>query len=112
MGNEFSNDEWIDEIVVGGAKSYSYKTNKGKITIKQKGITLDRANSNVFTFENVRDVSLKNVSLESQKRYQVTWNKTTKDIETKYLSRTVNSTINTKRILLENFDTLPFGYEE
>jgi hypothetical protein len=110
--NEFSNDEWIDEIVVGGAKRYSYKTNKGKITIKQKGITLDRANSNVFTFENVRNVSLKNVSLESQKRYQFTWNKTTKDIETKYLSRTVNSTINTKRILLENYDTLPFGYEE
>ena len=54
--NEFSNDEWIDEIVVGGAKSYSYKTNKGKITIKQKGITLDRANSYVFTFENVKTV--------------------------------------------------------
>ena len=110
--NEFSNDEWIDEIVVGGAKSYSYKTNKGKITIKQKGITLDRANSNVFTFENVKNVSLKNVPLKSEERYQFTWNKTSKDIETKYLSRTVNSTINTKRILLENYDTLPFGYEE
>ena len=56
--NEFSKDEWITEIVVGGAKSYSYKTNKGKVVIKQKGITLDRANSNVFTFDSVRKMGL------------------------------------------------------
>ncbi len=28
--NEFDEDEWIVELVIGGAKSYSYKTNKGK----------------------------------------------------------------------------------
>ncbi len=32
--NEFDEDEWIIEIVIGGAKSYSYVTNKGKIIIK------------------------------------------------------------------------------
>ncbi len=52
--DEFKQGEWIEEIVVSGAKSYSYRTNKGKIVIKQKGITLDRANSNLFTFEKVR----------------------------------------------------------
>ena len=44
---------------VGGAKSYSFRTNKGKIVIKQKGITLDAANSRIFTFERVRDIVLK-----------------------------------------------------
>jgi tRNA-dihydrouridine synthase len=38
--------------------------------------------------------------------------KTAKDIETKYFSRTVNSTIDKKRILLGNYDSLPFGCEE
>ena len=109
--NEFSNDEWISEIVVGGAKSYSYMTNKGKIIIKQKGITLDRANSNIFTFDNVRKIVLENETLTSEKRYQFTWNKTTKDIETKYVSRSASSTIDSKRILLDNYDTLPMGYK-
>jgi hypothetical protein len=63
--NEFGHGEWIDEIVVGGAKSYSYRTNKGKITIKQKGITLDRANSNVFTFDNVRNTILNQIPKET-----------------------------------------------
>ena len=131
--NEFSEDEWIIEIVVGGAKSYSYVTNKGKIVIKQKGITLDRCNSNIFTFENVKNIVLNNLplddqgepdklfkvnevtnklSLESEKRYQFTWNPKTKDIETRYVSRSVQSTIDSKRNMLSNFDTLPFGYEK
>ena len=131
--NEFSEDEWIIEIVVGGAKSYSYVTNKGKIVIKQKGITLDRCNSNIFTFENVKNIVLNNLpldeegepdklfkvnevtnklSLESEKIYQFTWNPKTKDIETRYVSRSVQSTIDSKRTILSNFDTLPFGYEK
>ena len=64
--NEFSEDEWIIEIVVGGAKSYSYVTNKGKIVIKQTGITLDRCNSNIFTFENVKNIGLNNLPLDDQ----------------------------------------------
>ena len=109
--NEFEEGEGIDETVVGGAKSYSYKTNKGKIVIKQKGITLDRANSNVFTFENVKKVTLNNKPLKSEERHQFTWNKTSKDVETKYISRTVNSTIDSKRTSLENYETLPYGYK-
>ena len=45
---ELDEDDWIDEIVVAGAKSYAYKTKKGHIEIKMKGITLDRANANIL----------------------------------------------------------------
>ena len=95
-------DEWIDELVIGGAKSYSYKTNKGNIVIKQKGITLDAASSNIFTFENVRDIVLKDIKLESEKRYTFRWNEKTKDIETQYMSRTVRTTVYTKRNVLSD----------
>ena len=110
--NEFGNDEWIDEIVVGGAKSYSYKTNKGKIVVKQKGITLDKANSKIFTFEMVRDIVLNDIKVESEKRFQFGWNNKSKDIETKYVSRTVRQTVNTKREVLPNYDTLPIGHQD
>ena len=54
--NEFKFDkpedeEYITEICVLGAKSYAYKTNKGKIMIKQKGVTLDRAKDDIFVFD-------------------------------------------------------------
>ena len=108
--NEFKDGDWIDEIVVAGAKSYAYRTSKGKTVIKQKGITLDRVNSNIFTFENVRDMVLENDTLESAKRFQFVWNKD-KNIETRYISRSAKQTTDTKRILLSNHFTMPFGYE-
>ena len=57
------------------AKSYAYKTNKGHIEIKMKGITLDRDNANIFTFERIRDMVLKEAKLKSEKRHQFIWNK-------------------------------------
>ena len=45
------------------------------------------------------------------RRYQFTWNKSTKDIEIKYVPRSVKSTMDSKRIVLDNYDTRPFGYE-
>jgi hypothetical protein len=53
---------------------------------------------------------LKDGKIESEKRYQFTWNKTTKDIETKYISRTVKATMDSKRIIVDN-DSYPFGYD-
>jgi hypothetical protein len=108
--NEFKDGGWIDEVVIGGAKSYSYKTNKGKVVIKQKGITLDRANSNIFTFETVKDTVLEKKTLKSEERFQFRWNDKNKDVTTTYIAKTVRGTVDTKRTVLENFDTLPYGY--
>ena len=38
--NEFNDDEWIDEMIIAGAKSYRYITNKGKIQIRMKGMVM------------------------------------------------------------------------
>ena len=109
--NEFKPDEWIDEIVVGGAKSYSYKTNKGNIVIKQKGITLHVANSNKFTFETVRDVVLKDIPIVSVPRFSFRMVEKTKDIITVDLSRTARMTVDTKRNIHADFSTTPYGYK-
>ena len=54
---------------------------------------------------------LSNGTLKSDERYTFTWNKSTKDIETKYISRTIKNTMDSKRIVLDNYDTVPIGYK-
>jgi len=50
--------------------------------------------------------------LQSEKRYQFVWNQATKDVETRYVSRTVKPTLDLKRAIVEGtYDTVPFGYE-
>jgi hypothetical protein len=124
-------DQWITEIVIGGAKSYAYKLNDGGIDVKQKGITLDRNNSELLDFDVFRDMVLnhnvkeyadqqdnpfewddknKSITLQTSKRFQFRWDNNSKDIVTKHISRSVRATIGEKREI-HGYDTLPFGYK-
>ena len=112
--DEFDGKDYIEELVVGGAKSYSYQTDygctkKGKVMVKQKGITLDRANDQVVNFETMKNMVLNNKELKSMKRHQFKWDTQTKDIVTKYIARSIKSTVKEKRTI-DGYDTLPFGY--
>ena len=110
--DEFKDGEYIEEILIGGAKSYAYVTNKGKTVVKQKGITLDRANSNIFTFERMKQMVLDSKEISSEKRFQFVWNGQTKDIETRYISRTVRPTLDLKRAAVVGTPyTVPFGFK-
>ena len=40
------------------AKSYAYRLNTGKVVVKQKGITLDVANHERFSFEKMKKMVL------------------------------------------------------
>ena len=52
-------------------------------------------------------------SIQSEERYEFVWNQTTKDVETRYVSRTVQSTLDLKRAMVAGTsDTVPFGYEK
>ena len=54
---------------------------------------------------------LKNEIIETEKGPRFEWNRDTKQIETIEMSRTIKSTIHTKRNI-EGIDTKPYGYEE
>ena len=58
----------ITEIVCGGAKSYAYVTSEGEVVIKQKGITLDRANASKINFNTMTDMVLKKEKTYNQRR--------------------------------------------
>ena len=87
----------MTEIVIGGAKSYSYTTDTGKVVVKQKGITLDVENSEIVNFDSTKGMVLNDGSLQSVPRFQFQWDKKTKNIITGKLSRSIHSTINSKR---------------
>jgi G:T-mismatch repair DNA endonuclease (very short patch repair protein) len=138
--DEFDGKDYIIELVIAGAKSYSFKTaygctKKGKVVVKQKGITLDRANDNVVNFDTMRNMVLYDAMLEkdpqyeyvldnrkntkqvkvvarieSEKRFQFKWDTLSKDIITQYISKSIKSTVKEKRTI-DGFNTLPFGFE-
>jgi hypothetical protein len=107
--DEFKGKHYATEIAVGGAKSYAIKLDDGDIKIAQKGITLDCANSAKVNFDSIKDMVLNNTKIETEKRYQFTWNKDSKDVVTTFVSRSINSTINSKRVV-NGLDTLPCGF--
>ena len=103
--------EFITELVVGRANSYSYKTNTGNTVIKQKGITMDAANYKLITFQTMRDLVLNNTIIQSEERYTFIWDNTTKDVVTQFLSRSIRSSVHST-ITTDGFDTLPRGYKK
>ena len=138
---EFDGKDYIEELVIGGAKSYSYKTafgctKKGKVAVKQKGITLDRANDKVVNFETMKRMvpntktfydyddegrqawmnemkerGTNDLELASKPRHQFKWETRTKDIITKNIKRSIKSTITEKRTIYGH-DTKPFCFIE
>ena len=112
--NEFKKDqsEYITEICVLGAKSYAYKTSKGKTIVKQKGVTLDIDNKDRINFDECVHVVLgEKAFMESAERFTFKWDEKTKHVVTKYIQRK-KSTAHEKRNIDPNntVNALPFGY--
>ena len=77
--------------------------------VEQKAITLDRVNDQVVNFKTMKDMVLNNQVPKSMERHQFKWDNQTKDIVTKYIARSIKSTVKEKRTI-DGYDTLPFGY--
>jgi hypothetical protein len=99
--DEFKGD-YIKEWVACGAKSYAYVTGKGKVAIKQKGITMDMANSKKVNFESLKQLVLNHdpaAKIDSESRYTFKWDEQAKDIVPKFISRSIKCTVQEKNEL-------------
>ena len=102
--------DYIVELACAGAKTYAYRTKNGKTAVKMKGVTLDARNSNIFTVEAIKKMVLNKETLQSAPRHQFTTNEDALNIETRMISRTVRGTVDSKRCIVDRFDTVPFGW--
>ena len=107
--DEFKGKGTIEEGVWAGAKSYAYKTTSGKISVKQKGITIDRNNAKCVTFATMKDMVTNDKVIETKKRFSYRWHAKTMDVHTVYLSRDIRSTADSKRNVIGS-ETTPLGY--
>ena len=60
---------------------------------------MDVANSKIITFETLRGMVLNTTSIKSEDRYAFKWDSKTKDVVTKFLSRSIRSTVSPKELL-------------
>uniref|UniRef100_A0ABM5FV71 DNA-directed DNA polymerase n=1 Tax=Pogona vitticeps TaxID=103695 RepID=A0ABM5FV71_9SAUR len=107
----------ITEYVSGGPKTYGYKLSDGSACMKVKGITLNVANSEKINFDSLRDLvftydsdnrdgSSREIVVEQPGivRDKCQWL-----IHTKLLRKT-QKVVYDKRVIVEDFKTLPYGY--
>lgn len=117
LTSELDKDEFVVEFCSGGPKTYSYRTNKNKVCMKVKGITLNVNNTIKINFDSlknlVREYSASNdpekdktivVNQPSIVRSKKKW-----EITTLLLHKTLRVVFD-KRVLAEDYKTLPYGY--
>jgi hypothetical protein len=104
-------DGYIVEFVSGGPKNYAYRTLSGREECKVRGFTLNWVNSKMINFEAIRSlictaqdkqieiINPCKISRDNRKR------KLLNRVETKRYQM-----VYTKRRILPNLDTLPFGF--
>ena len=110
--NEIDQSEgnYIQSFVSAGPKNYSYLTDTGIQHSVVKGFSL--TSTKTLNFDIMKDIVCndrnRKVALD---QLMFTRNKVTWDIQSNYLSK-MYQFVYTKRVLVDNFDTIPFGYDQ
>ena len=102
---------FIQEYVSAGPKNYAYKLDTDKTFCKIKGFSVNFIASQSLNFHSMKDLVLNE---DPDQRIEVEQNKFIRDknnwtIRTETMSKLYRQVYD-KRILLDNFETLPFGF--
>jgi G:T-mismatch repair DNA endonuclease (very short patch repair protein) len=103
---------YIEEFVSGGPKNYAYHTSTGNEVCKVRGFTLNYKNSQLINFESVRDMILSQDytnSITTTNPHKICRNKQSRTIFNREEKKNYG-VVYTKRVIQEDFDTLPYGY--
>jgi hypothetical protein len=108
--NELDEDEYIIEFVSGGPKNYAFKTNKGFVDCTVKGYPINYLTNLILNFESIKNCVMR----DRKSTLTIPQLKFIKDksewlIKTEILNKEYRF-IYDKRVLKEDFSTLPFGY--
>ena len=107
--------DYITTFVSGGPKNYAYVTNNDKRVTKVRGITLDYATTKKLNPEVMRSLVHLHVNCHIQGKvtvdipFKITRDKKKKKIITKRMKKDYRVVYN-KRVVKENYGTVPYGY--
>ena len=112
LTDELGNGDYIIEFISAGPKNYGYLTFKGVEVCKVRGFTLNKVTSKLINLNTIRDVVMDtsgSISKTVRNPNKISRDKT----GMKIFSRPENKTyrmVYTKRVILKNMDTVPYGY--
>ncbi len=115
LTDELPPGDYIEEFVSAGPKNYSYLLSKSKQTVtKVKGFSLNWKNSNQINFDSICGIVKKldhEATLQISDDCQITRDLQKLKIVNKDLSKKYRMVYD-KRIIIEDYHTIPYGYIE
>ena len=115
LTDELDAGDYITTFISGGPKNYAYLTNNGKTETKIRGITLNYDATKTINMDVMRHLvdSYVNGHMEEkvtvENPHKITRDKKEKNIVTKKMKKDYRIVYN-KRVITENYGTLPYGY--
>lgn len=114
LSDEVGPDDSICEFSAFGPKTYGYRTVKGKVCLKAKGITLNAENVKQITLKNLMCLVEKYTTAGEVSQLVAITNTIVRDkkkftLHNRSLKKRFQVVYN-KRVLLPNYTTLPYGY--
>ena len=115
LTDELDVGDYITTFISGGPKNYAYITNNGKTETKIRGITLNYDATKTINIDVMRHLVDSHVNCHTEEKvtvenpHKITRDKKEKNIVTKKMKKDYRIVYN-KRVITENYGTLPYGY--
>ena len=115
LTDELDPGDYITTFISGGPKNYAYLTNNGKTETKIRGITLNYDATKKINVDVMRHLVDSHVNGHNEEKvtvvnpHKITRDKKEKNIVTKRMKKDYRIVYN-KRVITENYGTLPYGY--
>ena len=112
LTNELDAGEYIERFVSLGPKNYGYRTNTNKETCKVRGFTLNYTNSQLIHLDAMETLLTKKKSQSSitvTNPHKICRDKRKRKLYNREESKSYQM-VYTKRRILDNYDTVPYGF--
>ena len=109
LTDELPQGQWITEFISSGPKSYAYRLTDGSECVKFKGLTINSSNIHIVNFQSMQDLINQKLTIKLPPYNLFTRDKVNGGIFNRTTYKTAHLVFD-KRILLDNYVSVPFGY--